>query len=178
MEYQHYIGTGPEAEAIIAEANARRIAFSDAAKAFADEQGSFGSWQRGSFNGPVVAGPTFERTLTNGEMSARGLKYYGIVDGQHAYAPRLNTKAGKVLAETLCKLNTLAFDPTGFVIKETGMDHTVYLGGMLAHSTAGYSAGVIVVKVPTGGDHRGNMPTPPAWLAPCKESEALAALGK
>jgi hypothetical protein len=80
----------------------------------------------------------------------------------------------------LTKLNTLAFDPTRFVVKKTGMDHTVYMAGMLGHSVAGYSADVIVVKVPIGGDdpQNGNMPTPPPWLVQCKESEALAALGK
>jgi len=179
VEYQHYIGEGPEAQALIQDANDRYMAFMAAAEAFRVEMGFSGSWQKSNFTGPRICGPTYDLRLTKEEEAAHGLKYMGKVDGLHAYEPRLNFKAGKILQAKLDEVNKLAIDQARYVVKKSGMFHEVFVGMVLARSTCGFKDGVIFMRVPTGnGDvQNGGMPTPPAWLRPCKESEFLAAQG-
>jgi len=178
--YQHFIGKGPEAEAIIAEANEKYAAFIDASTAFREERGYENVWQESGWSGPYVCGPVFKERLDDKAARAMGLKPKCRVAEGHAYAPHLGTKLGKELQAALDVLNKSRIDRGKFALAQCGMEHEVYSGGRLARTAAGFKDGVIVVKVPTGnGDpQNGSMPTPPAWLSPCKESEALAALGQ
>ncbi len=178
--YQHFIGTGPEAEALIAEANEKYTAYIDAMNTFRAERGYENVWQRGDWNGPRVCGPVFRERLDDKEARANGLKLKTSVDEGYAYEPHLGTKLGKALAEELDGLSKNAVDRVKYIVKKLGMRHEVFFNCRFAKTTAGFKDGVIVVKVPTGnGDSQnGDMPTPPPWLVPCKKSEALAALGQ
>jgi hypothetical protein len=181
ITYQHFIGRGPEAEAIIEEANTKYTAFLDASNAFREERGYENVWQSHHFNGPpTVRGPVFKERLDDKAARTMGLKLDCLVDEGHAYAPHLGTKLGKELQAALDELNKSSIHRAKFVVAQLGMEHDVFVGGRFARTTGGFKDGVIVVKVPTGnGDtQNGSMPTPPPWLVPCKESEALAALGQ
>lgn len=180
MEYQHYIGRGPEAEAIITEANAKYDAYIAEANAFKTARGYENVWQQGGFDGPRVCGPVFKKELGDKDARAKGLKLECHVTEGYGYGPHMGTKLGKELNAALDELSKRAIDRGKFVLAQCGMKHEVYSGGRFARAVAGFKDDVIVVKVPTGnGDpQNGSMPTPPAWMTPCKESEALAALGK
>lgn len=174
--YQHYIGKGPEAEAIIAEANEKHAAFIAAADAFKEEHGFESLWQ--DWGG--VGGPAFKKRLDNEAARTKGLKFHAYGNAGYAYSPSRGSTLGKSLKAALDELNKVRINRPKHVVKMLGMEHTVYSAGRLAHAVAGFKDGVIVVKVPTGnGDSQNDdMPIPPEWLVPCKESEALAALGQ
>ena len=178
--YQHYIGRGPEAEALIAEANAKHAAYLDAANAFKNERGYENVWQGHGWAGPHVGGPVFKEKMSDKDARAKGLKLDCHVTEGYGYAPHMGTKLGKELQAALDELNKSAIDRVKYIVAQLDMRHEVYSGGRIARTTAGFKSSVIVVKVPTGnGDpQNGSMPTPPPWLVPCKESEALAALGQ
>ncbi|SNS00066.1 hypothetical protein SAMN04488503_2274 [Humidesulfovibrio mexicanus] len=174
--YQHFIGRGPEAEAIIAEANAKYDAFIEAANAFKQARGYENIWMRGT----SVGGPVFKEKLSGKDAKSKGLKMDCYVTEGYGYAPHLGTKLGTELNTALDELSKSSIDRGQFVVKKLDMRHEVYCGRVIGRTVAGFRDGVIVVKVPTGnGDpQNGDMPTPPPWLVPCKESEALAALGR
>jgi len=175
--YQHYIGKGPEAEALIAEAKEKRSIFIDAVAAFKAEMGYDEVWQ----SLDAVRGPVFAKALTSMEARKNGLKLKNTLLAEgHCYVPHMGTNVGKELERRFKELSKLRIDMGEYIVKQSGMAHTVFVGFTLANSVAGFKDGVIVVKVPTGnGDlQNGSMPSPPTWLVPCKESEALAALGQ
>lgn len=178
--YQHYIGKGPEAEALIAEANEKYTAYIAASNAFKEERGFENVWQGHGWTEPYVGGPVFKEKLSDKDARSKGLKLKFRVDEGHAYAPHLGTKLGKELQAALDELSKSAVDRVKYIVKRLNMQHEVFIGFRWAMTTAGFTDGVIVVKVPTGnGDSQnGDIPTPPPWLVPCKESEALAALGQ
>lgn len=175
IQFMHFIGKGPEAEALIAAAREGRAKYADAVKAFIAEHGFENTW---SYKDRGVSGPLFAVQLSDEEAKVRGLKYHGRVSKDYAYTPRLNTAAGRKLAAALEQLNKDFFSANKFLLKETGMGHTVFYCARVGNSSAGYTEDAVLVNVPylpEGGD--GQKPTPPAWLLPCKESEFLAAQG-
>lgn len=177
IQFKHFIGEGPEAVALIAAAKEGLAKHEAALKDFCAERGFEGTW---SYKDRGTEGPLFSEELTAEEAKARGLKYHGRVKDMYAYEPRLNTSVGKALAGAIGVLNTVFFSTNKFLLKETGMAHTVFAGGRVGHSSAGHTADVVLVNYPLiqGKGHSvGNEPVPPAWLRPCKESEFLAAQG-
>ncbi len=185
MEYQHYIGEGPEAQAILNECLARKQAKHDAVIAFAKRHGFSNAWQRGH---SVLGGLASDKKLSDEEAKALGLKYFKCIEeGCYAYEPHRGTSAGKKLKQEIEEINNDQFDVSDYIIKATGMAHTVFgphaesrSGQCIAHSTAGHACDKLVVKVPIGKSMHGDnpSPTPPPWLREAKESEVLALYGK
>jgi hypothetical protein len=185
MDYQRYIGEGPEATALIDECHARKKAINDAILAFQQRHGFQNSWK--TFD-ELFGGPITEKEMSKDEARARGLKLHCRIDvAAYAYEPHLGCAAGKQLQAEIKEINKIAFDASKHILKATGMSHTVIgphaesrSGQCIAHSTAGYASGKIVVQVPIGRQMRDSypMPTPPPWLREAKESEVLALYGK
>lgn len=174
MDYQHYIGRGPEAQALIAKVRAGHKAFLLNCQIFRDVYGATGLITKGTYG--RVIGLGLKEPLSDEEARKRGLKAAGRTGTAYIYKAHKGTKLGKTLLAEIKKLNEGHVDPSKALIKATGMDRMTYSAGVLASSVAGFSPDALVVKVPLGGTDP--MPTPPAWLVPCKESEALAAMGK
>ncbi len=177
IQFMYFIGKGPEAAALVAAAREGRTRYADAVAAFLAEHGFENTW---SYKDRGVSGPLFAVQLSDEEAKTRGLKYHGRVSKEYAYTPRLNLAAGRKLAEAIEQLNKDFFSANKFLLKETGMAHTVFHGGRVGNSSAGYTEDAVLVNVPytpEGGHGDGQKPTPPAWLLPCKESEFLAAQG-
>lgn len=185
MEYQHFIGEGPEATALIDKIATRTGEFN---RAVDDLEKRLGLKFWGHRTG--IGGPQLEEQLDDAEARMRGMKYkcrFPGKDALHCYLPHLGTKAGKVMKAEIDGVNRLYCDASATIIKAIGMGRMVAQGRILAMSAAGYAQGKIVIKVPCG--LRGGefsdallgedpMPTPPAWLRPAKESEVLALYGK
>lgn len=157
--YQHYIGRGPEAEAVIAEANERYTAFMEASDAFKKERGYENVWQGHTMSGPYVGGPVFKEKLDSKGARGKGLVLECQVTEGYGYGPHMGTKLGKELNAALDELSKSAIDRAKYVVKKLDMRHEVYVGRCIAKTTAGFKDGVIVVKVPVGGH------------TPCKEQE-------
>jgi len=178
MEYQHFIGEGPEATALIKQVMAGVKAFQEAARTLEVKTGlKFWRTREG------IGGPMLENGIDNAEARKRGLKFRCFVPGEkafHCFLPHMGTKAGREMSAEIDKINRLRCDASDMIIKATGMEMTVYDGRVIAHSCAGAADGKIVVKIPIKGTDGGDdaMPTPPAWFRPAKESEALAVFGK
>jgi len=185
MGYQHYIGEGPEAQALIDECHAKNEAADAAVRGFQERHGFQNGWRRGTEFG----GPTTEKEMDTAEARSRGLKFHCRIDeNTYAYKPHLGTALGKHMDEEIKEINkTCSFDASKHIIKATGMYRMMSgahagsrTGLALYFSTAGFAQSKIVVKVPTGAGRpdQDPMPTPPAWLCEAKESEVLALYGK
>lgn len=185
MDHKHYIGDGPEAQALIDECHARKQAADDAVLDFQKKHGFQNGWRRGAEFG----GPATEKEMDTAEARSRGLKFHCRIDEDtYAYKPHLGTALGKQMDKEIAEINkTSAFDASKHIIKATGMyrmmggAHAGSRTGMaLYFSTAGFAQGKIVVKVPAGPGRDGQdpMPVPPPWLREAKESEVLALYGK
>lgn len=177
IQFKYLMGGGPEAAGLIAKAKEGSDKYKAALKAFCTEYNFESTW---SYKHRGTEGPLFSKELSVEEAKVRGLKYHGRVSGMYAYEPRLNTSAGKALAGAIGVVNTAFFSTNKFLLKETGMAHTVFAGGRVGHSSAGHTLDVVLVNVPLTperGHGDGEAPLPPAWLRPCKESEFLAAQG-
>lgn len=184
MEYQHYIGEGPEAQTLIDKCHERKETFHAAVRTFEKKYGFSGTWQNGEerLGGPAMG------VLDVNEAKAKGLKsHLSMGENLVAYKPHGGTALGKLLACEIAEINKLAVRTSEHIVKATGMYHMQSVahyasrtGMALAFSTAGYVQGKIVVKVPIGdgGPDSKPMPTPPPWLREAKESEVLALYGK
>lgn len=184
MEYQHYVGEGPEAEALIKECQDRKEAFRAAVRAFEEKHGFTETWQDSEeqLGGPALG------VLDVNEAKAKGLVSHArMSEALIAYKPHKGTALGKQMVAEIAEINKLAFRTSRHITKVTGMErmlagaHPASRTGMaLAFSAAGYVGGKIVVKVPTGGGgpYDEAMPKPPPWLHEAKESEVLALYGK
>lgn len=185
MEYQHYIGEGPEAQALIDECHERKDAVNAAVTAFQEKHGFDNSWQTYDAE---LGGPATDKEMNAAEARSRGLKLHcRISEDCFAYEPHLGCAAGKQMQAEIKEINKLAFDASKHIIKATGMSHTVIgphaasrSGQCIAHSSAGYVGTKVVVQVPIGKQMRDcdPKPTPPPWLREAKESEVLALYGK
>lgn len=185
MEYQFYIGEGPEAQELIDECHSKKQAKNDAVSAFQERHGFTNSWSQYR---SVLGGLASEKKLTSEEAKSLGLKYHMCIEeGCYAYTPHLGCSAGKKLQKEIDEINKDRFDVSDYILKVTGMEHTVFgphaesrSGQCIADSVAGYAGGNLVIKVPIGTKMRGDglTPTPPAWLREAKESEVLSLYGK
>ena len=126
IQFMHFIGKGPEAEALITAAREGRAKYADAVKAFIAEHGFENTW---SYKDRGASSPLFAVQLSDEEAKVCGLKYHGRVSKDYAYTPRLNTAAGRKLAAALEQLNKDFFSANKFLLKETGMGHTVFYCG-------------------------------------------------
>ena len=176
MEYQHYIGEGPEATAILDTLGALREAMRDAVLAFEKRHGFTASWSSRN----ALGGPLFKKKLAKNVARDLGLKLAGSNEDGFCYEPNRGSKMGKEIAATLDEANKSFCDPSKHIVKATGMGRTLLGGRMIAHTAAGHVDGKIVVKVPIGAKldpQNDPMPTPPPWLREAKESEVGNTLG-
>lgn len=175
MEFLYYIGEGPEADTLIAEAKAKLSERNEARHQLCTEYGAQGVVG----NRSNVSGLVFEE-----KQDAPHLKLTKQANGYFWYAPRRNSKTGKTLAAKL-GAKDLSFDVSDHIVGTLGL-HRMVVGkhqgsrtGMAMYlSVAGFSGKKIIVKVPADTDDGDPIPTVPAWLRTVKESEFLAAQGR
>lgn len=181
MEKHFYIGEGPQADELIAEALKRRSVTREARNALIAEYETDGlllsPWRDGKVIGLAFDKPTSRPYLKGETRIKEGYGYY----------PKLSTKEGKRLAKRL-EAKELAFDLSNFILDRlrlhwtaTGPSLASRTGLMLYYSTAGIAPGKILVSIPGGKESEqgeGSFPDVPAWLREVKESEWLAAQGK
>ena len=166
MRHRYFIGTGPQADVLIArceEMKGRRSATIAAVNAeFAPG--------RVVIDGPA-AGIAFEKAADHAQR--RWLKSLGSIetaDGVwHVYEAKPANPRGRRLAELLAD-PSLVFDASDYIVNTFGMAVSSD-GGSLSteQSEAAYIGNRIFVTVPTGD---GIMPpAPPAWLKNVGEAE-------
>ena len=181
VEKNYYIGEGPEADALISEAEERRKSACAARDALQKEYGADGLITRG--RGELISGLAFkekqQRPYLKGEIR---------LDDCFGYEPRMSCKQGKELAAKLSSPE-LKFNASDYILGKLKLHrmragpHAASRTGMaLYYSVAGYTGSKVLVSIPGSQDEdpmRGDkMPEVPAWLRPVKESEWLAAQGK
>ena len=173
MEKNYYIGEGPEAEALIAEVQARREVVGNARSAVQAEYGADGLLSCN--NGGEICGLVFKEKqncpFLKGELR--------LPDGYGYYAKK-NCKQGKELSAKL-RAADLQFSPSDHIVKKLNINRMCFGAsgpGMAIYSTAaGFVGGKIIVSIPAAekGDP---MPPIPAWFREVKESEFIAAQGR
>jgi len=183
MEKHFYIGEGPQADELIAEALERENVAREARAAFVAEYETDGlilsAWGDGKVVGLAFDKPT-SRPYLKGKTRLSNGEGYG-------YYPKLSTKEGKRLAERL-KAKELTFSLSKFILDKlhlhrmaAGPSLTSLTGYALYRSIAGIVSGKILVSIPGSKvSERGldTFPEVPAWLREVKESEWLAAQGR
>lgn len=173
MEKKYYIGEGPEAEALIAEVQARREVVSSARSAVQNEYGADGLLSRN--RGGEICGLVFKE-----KQHSPFLKSEIRVDGGYGYYAKKNCKRGKELYAKL-RVPDLQFSPSDHIVKKLNINRMCFGPsgpGMAIYSTAaGFADGKIIVSIPAAekGDP---MPSVPAWFREVKESEFIAAQGR
>ena len=181
ISYQWYIGEGPAAVELIQKISKAVDERERQVHALAAEYGAVACIQSGKNTiGLAYATPQNERWL-------KELKTI-VHNGQilTAYAPRLSFQKGKELASRLKDLPEADFSDQ--IVSATGMMKAVLppVGSeaCIYQSYAGLCGNILFVRVPftndviTGQAADDQMPTPPAWMRPCQEAEALAAMDK
>ena len=184
MEKHFYIGEGPEADALVAEALEREKATHEAREALISEYEADGLilsvWNDGKVTGLAFNRPT-HRPYLKGETRTSGEEGYG-------YYPKLSTKEGKRLAQKL-EAEELTFSASKFILDRlrlhriaTGPHSASRTGHAVYYSVAGIASGKILVKIPgsKNPEHDGtqSFPSIPSWLREVKESEWLAVQGR
>ena len=92
MEYQHYIGEGPEAQALIDECRARVKVKDEAVRAFVDKYGFTNGWHREH----LLCGPATSSMMDDAEARAKGVKYHGALrDDFFMWAPHRGCLLGR-----------------------------------------------------------------------------------
>lgn len=175
MTHHYYIGTGPEADALIADLNQGLSARNEARHKLCAEYEA---------QGVVESRRSVDGLVFKAKQDIPHLKLTKNEGGYFWYAPRHNFKAGKVLADRL-RDKTLTFDASDYIIGSLKLHRMVAgkcresaTGMALYHSVAGFCGDKIVVKIPGGAGGGDPMPAIPSWLREVKESEFLAAQGK
>lgn len=190
MNHRYFIGSGPQAAALIETCKLKRERMAEAVKTIEKKYGGRPTFQPGKY--PVLAYDT------RPDGSDSWLVYRGYatfeVNGKHTvynlYAPKKSSNKGKEIFADLLALMPLQFDAGNYICVETGMDVYALQAGepeeyvddagdkfvrwknaLAEKSEAAYINGKIFVTAPVG-----NVPTdaavaPPAWLSEVSAEE-------
>lgn len=137
MQFHYFIGTGPEAEALIAETTAKKNAVDEARRALCQEYGASGLIEIERLG--CVTGLVFDEKQSLPFLK----KERGVEGNRYGYYPKLNTKAGKKLAAKL-EQPGLVFDVSDHLIKTLKLSRCVAgpaatrTGMALYYSVAGW----------------------------------------
>ena len=170
MEYRYYIGTGPEARALIEECRKRLIEKQSVIDALREKyrakhvlvQGDEivelafdalpGDWK------DYLKKP--EKRTLNGDLFL-------------CCAPRGNTKRGRELHEEM-QAGAAGFSPKDYILERTKTKHMSIDGRKIAFSSAGYRDDDVLLRIPCkGADEK--TPVPPAWFREVTASEFMNA---
>lgn len=188
MERHYFIGTGPEAEALIAETWARLNVCNNARDKLLKQYEADNvvtSKSNITGGGRVVAlwfkEPVQRPYLKGGEC----------LEGGYFYYPNLRTKEGKALARRMKEDEALTFDYSTFILKKLGVSRIVFDEGLsMYYCTAGFADGKVLLSVPgpkspKSFEERKKLnlsidpwPQIPTWFKEVKQSEFLAAQGE
>lgn len=187
MERHYFIGEGPEAAALIAEANERWQASCDARMRLLKDYGAdfFMEELYGLERGGRLEGLGFHERVKRPYLKGEERTEMG-----YAYYPKLSTREGKALAKRLEEEKELHFCTDVFILKKLGISRILREGGRLHWCWAGWVEDKVLLSVPgpkspktfeerkklnSGIDLWPNIPD---WLREVKESEFLAVQGK
>ncbi len=173
MQYKYYIGTGPEAEAIISECRSKYEARNNAVADLRTKYGadyfleSRGRLVQIGFDNPP---DDWKKWLCSMEQRHDGGKII------YCFYPRKNTKRGKELAKEMDD-DKYVFYYSEFLVNAVKMDYTVYTGHLLSSSVGCYNKDKLLIRVPYGEGFEVSkkMPTPPSWLKEVTLTEFEAA---
>lgn len=172
LSSHYYIGEGQEAEALIADVQARLKAAGEARAALMKEYGTDALITRG--RSEKVVGLAFKKRVSRPFLKGE----FRLAEG-FGYYPRHNCKAGKELAAKFA-VPAVRFSVSDYPIENLN-GHRTCVGSCIGSRTglaiyssvAGFAFGKVLIKIP--GDPMTGIPD---WLREVKESEWLAAQGK
>ena len=187
MERHYFIGTGPEAAALIAEANERWQASCDARKRLLEDYGAdfFMETSYSLERGGRIEGLGFSERVKRPYFKGEERTEMG-----YAYYPKLSTKEGKRLAKRLEEEKELHFCTAVYLLKKLGISRILREGRRMHWCTAGWIEDKVLLSVPGPKfpkdlEERKKLnlgidlwPKIPDWFREVKESEFLAAQGK
>lgn len=178
MEKHFYIGEGPEAEALIAEAWERHNACNNARKRLLEDYKAdfFMETAVSILGGGVLVGLGFSERVKRPYFKGEERTVMG-----YAYYPKLSTKEGKALAKRLKEEKDLHFCTSKFLLEKMGISRILFENRRVHWCAAGFVEGKLLLSVPGSKEAKeGEDPWPniPAWFREVRESEWLAAQGR
>jgi hypothetical protein len=180
MQYTYLVGEGPEAQAVIAEAerlyNIYQEALLELWNDFPD------GTSRASSGGNCVSGflRAENKPFTAVQMRTLGVRVKRLVKncpeaGQYEYVPDSRTKAGRVLEEKIAFVNAKATSCSDAVINTLHLGRTLYkrMDRRLHSSAALAKGGKLYIIIPGTPDDKSGVKFPeiPAWLRAPRDEE-------
>lgn len=187
MERHYFIGEGPEAKALIAEANERWRASCDARKRLLEDYGAdfFMETSYSLERGGRIEGLGFSERVKRPYFKGEERTKMG-----YAYYPKLSTREGKALAKRLEEEKELHFCTAVYLLKKLNISRILFEGGRVHWCTAGWIEDKVLLSVPGPKSPKDleerkklNLsidpwPQIPDWFREVKQSEFLAAQGE
>ncbi len=167
IESHYYIGTGPEALALIEECKKGLLKKQAAIIKLVSKYKA----KNVLMQGDKVVGLAFD--VLPDDWKSYLKKPDSIKNNGNTFlccAPRKNTYRGKVLAEEM-ESGEIAFSPHDYIIEHTNTKHMVYDGIRLAFSSAGYKDDKVLLRIPFGNIDGEKIPNPPQWFKEVTVSE-------
>lgn len=170
MNYSYYVGEGPEATALIAEARAAFAVFTGAVQEltglFPNSCGGIHQGSKGALIGIAIS---VDSPLDNEQCRELGLRLRRkdpLVGGSLAYYPNIRSNKGKELNCRIADINKLHTTVSAHITGQLKADRWLFYAACLYRTAAGVKDGKIFVRVPglPGDEESEKFPTLPGWF--------------
>ncbi len=161
-EYIYLIGSGPEAERIIALAHKRMMDARKAWQRLVEAWGAESLLTQTGIRGTRPTGLAF-----TAQQNVPWLKSMGRTEGWYTYTGNRRFAQGRKLCRELAS-EALVDDGREWLVNELGLSRMVRSGNRMLSSVAGWKDGLVLASVPSApipaGWQGDPIPVPPAWM--------------